>query len=251
MDVVCLHGFLGQSYDWELLELESNLSAKITYPNLLTDPKTIQPFWNWAQIFNETVPSDSLLMGYSLGGRLAMHAVLDNPQLYKGVVIISSHYGLENTEEKKTRLKKDQAWATKFRNTKWESVIQEWNLQPVFSNDSHVFDRHEKEYSREALARSLEVWSLGTQDCLRHQLEQLTTPVLYVVGEDDTRYSGLAQDLQLRHRDSNIWIARQSGHRVPWQQPKEFIKRVSLFIDRIQGEPNVNRSDAMEPSQTI
>lgn len=215
--IVCLHGFLGSPKDWSALELEKHLQSEISYPNLFADRNQIKPFWDWASGFNSSMKQGTLLIGYSLGGRLAMHAAIQSPELYSGVVIISSHYGLTS---KAARLNNDQAWAWRFRNDPWEEVIRDWNSQPVFKNDTHTFTRNEADYSREALARSLDVWSLGRQDYLKDKLKQLPTPLLFIAGEQDTRYASLARSLN--HNDT--WIVEGAGHRVPWEQPQQFTR---------------------------
>lgn len=248
---VCIHGFLGNPSDWMRLGLEKRVKLEVSYPNLLADPDSIVPYREWAEAFNSRISQPTILVGYSLGGRLAMHAALHSPHLYQGLVIISSHYGLTDENEKSARLEHDQKWANRFRKENWEQVIKAWNSQPVFQNDTHTFSRNEQDFSRESLARALDIWSLGRQENLKKRVEELSVPAMFVAGEYDKRYVTLTRSLDLSSPHSNIWIATESGHRVPWQQPNKFTKQLSLFIDAIQGESYASRNDTMESCQTI
>lgn len=230
MNIVCLHGFLGNRTDWMSLELDKHIDADFHYPSLFSKRQSITPFWEWAKSFNESVSSGSLLVGYSLGGRLAMHAVLENPHLYRGAIIISSHYGLRNLEERSARLQHDKKWAERFMQDEWKHLISDWNSQPVFREDIHTFDREEKKFSRESLAHSLDVWSMGRQDYLKEQIEKLTVPILFIAGEQDIRYASLARTLNFSSTDSSVWIVKGAGHRVPWQQRSRFVKKISSFV---------------------
>lgn len=236
MNIICLHGFLGNPTDWMSLELEKYIDAEFHYPSLFSKGRSITPFREWAKSFNESVTSGSLLVGYSLGGRLAMHAVLDSPHLYRGAVIISSHYGLKNAEERSVRLQYDKKWAERFRQDEWKHLISDWNSQPVFQEDTHTFVREEKEFSRESLAHSLDVWSLGRQDHLKEQIEKLPVPILFIAGEQDIRYASLARTLNFTSPRSNTWIVKGAGHRLPWQQCGLFVNKFKLFISALATE---------------
>src|SRR5688500_7213032 len=101
--LVALHGFLGHPRDWD----EFRKALKELSPQ--TDFQTIElPFksggripksmGSWAKKFNQAQKSNhverNILLGYSLGGRLALQAAIDKPGLWDEVVLVSSHPGL-------------------------------------------------------------------------------------------------------------------------------------------------------------
>lgn len=235
MEIICFHGFLGRPGDWKSLSLEQEIDAAFSYPDLFADSAGILPYCDWAGNFSshyKDSSSNRFLIGYSLGGRLALHAVLHNPGLYRGVVLISSHYGLSSPPEKAERLAADRRWAKRFRAEEWGILMRDWDSQPVFRGDAHPFQRKEKEFSRETLAQALEVWSLANQENLKEQLEKLSIPILFIAGKEDVRYAALAETLRFSNSHSACWIAEGAGHRVPWQQPEAFRRRLSDFIKR-------------------
>lgn len=252
MEVICIHGFMGRPDDWKSLKLESHIDAAFTYYDLFASEQGIVPFDEWAYLFNQNIRRKSVLVGYSLGGRLAMHAALANPDLFAGVVIISANYGLNDRKLKSSRWERDLVWADKIMNMPWEKFLGEWNSQPVFSAGDEPFPRKEQDYNRDMLAKSLLTWSLAKQECLKENLQKLSVPVLWAAGEKDTIYAQQAQTLAFQNKDSNIWIATESGHRVPWQNPKEFTHQLKEFINRINGEiHHVSGNCSMANYQTV
>lgn len=220
--IYALHGFLGKPEDWDFLKQSTpdlhaiNLSD---YHNLsLAD---------WAKTFNAHVKvhdtQHNILVGYSLGGRLALHALLDNPSLWQQAVLISTHPGLHTVEEKTSRITADVHWANRFENESWEPLMQGWHEQSVFQSDSFLY-RHEADYKRAALAHQLRHWSTGFQADLREAIATLPMPMLWIAGEKDAKYLECMKTLSFCHPQSKTWIAPNAGHRVLWDAKEELTK---------------------------
>lgn len=224
-------GFLGLPSDWDFLQFPQVAAV---------DPYAFS--WkslpDWGARFNQWVSrqgtAPSLLIGYSLGGRLALHALLNNPKQWKGAVIISAHPGLSDPLEKAKRLKQDRKWADRFEKEEWASLMQAWNRQEVFSHDPPPFEREERDYKRDQLVRTLLQGSLGTQADLRHQISQLEIPLLWITGSNDQRFSALAQSLSFKHPLSRSAKVEGAGHRVPWAQPADFKNLLQKFQDELR-----------------
>lgn len=225
-----LSGFLGLPRDWDFLK----------NPTFITfDWQTIQ--WkslkDWAEKFNALVRKQqrdpSILMGYSLGGRLALHALVNNPIQWKAAIIVSTHPGLSDQQERDERLKKDQRWAERFNQESWPSLMQAWNGQEVFSQDDYQFEREEKNYQRHQLVHALKAGSLGQQEDLRKQISQLNIPILWMTGSRDVRYTQLVESIKFSHPQSKRVIIEDAGHRLPWAQPAQFAEQIRLFLQNI------------------
>lgn len=218
-----LHGFLGHPQDWPSFP---NATHHSLYEEQL-------PYWDWAESFNSKIEGDvpKVLMGYSLGGRLAMHALVQNPKKWAAAVIISAHPGLNSPKLKQDRISSDLAWSEKFRHEAWETLIEAWNGQPVFAQSKPV-KREESSYSRHALSNMLELWSLGQQDDLNRKLKQLSVPILWIVGEDDHKFSQIPYPEN--HPRTKKIIIKNASHRVPWDQPKRLYQEVDRFITNVK-----------------
>ena len=171
-----------------------------------------------------------ILIGYSLGGRLALHALIDRPHQWLAAIIVSAHVGLEDPQERKERKLLDQKWAERFESEVWSNLMQAWNSREVFAHDPFQFKRLERDYQRSYLANILTRGSLGEQMYLKQQIESLPMPILWVTGKNDIRYSQIAKTLTFAHPHSQWVEVEQAGHRVPWVQPQVFKKLVENFL---------------------
>lgn len=217
-----LHGFLGNPEDWRPFPVIDR-RVKIEHEDLA--------FWPWSDRFNAALSpkmeSKNVLLGYSLGGRLGMHALLSNPDYWDAAIFISAHPGLTNAQERRLRLENDRQWAERFLVDEWDKLMQEWNANPVFGGHSLPFVKEEGAFDRHKLARQLVNWSLGNQEPLVPDLKKLGKPMLILAGLQDTKFCLVADQF----RDfAQVELIPESAHRVPWDQPEEFQNQINQFI---------------------
>ena len=227
-----LHGFLGQASDWDFLEQELfEKNIQLEKVNLYEKPK---PFPFWAKDFCQKVEKkggENFLLGYSLGGRLALHVLFQNQELWKKAIIVSAHPGLKTTSEKKERRLTDNQWVEKIQSKDWESLMEEWNSQSVFKNRTKQSpQRLDEDFSREQLVKAMSLWSLSEQSSFWEELEFLETPTLWLTGEQDTKFSLLAEKIpaispNLQKRQIT------GGHRLPWDNREAFVEAVLQWLD--------------------
>jgi len=226
--ICALHGFLGQPKDWDILSFEG-MQAINLFENIYSSKGLKQ----CAQQINKSLQKDDsqVLMGYSLGGRLALHMLLDNPSRWNGAVIISANPGFPTVEAQQERLKQDDYWAQRFIQDPWEELMLDWHSQDLFKGTCSISQRKESEFDRQVLASVLRNWSAGHQEDLSTRLEKLDMPILWIAGERDQRFKKYAGSVKLKHPLSSVWIAPEAGHRTPWDRPQEFKHQVNKFIN--------------------
>lgn len=235
MNLYCLHGFLGLPTDWHILNAKLPEINQIYPLDLLN--KTCLPFNEWAIEFNKSVQDQEKnsfkkpsILGYSMGGRLALHALLENPEIYSSGIIISTNYGIDSIEERKKRLILDHEWSKAFLSDSWQFLMDKWNNQSVFKNAQSIFLREELNFSRKALSQALNVWSLGNQNFLKTEIENLSIPILWCVGELDFKFLEIAKKIQFQNAKSKIVVIKNGGHRAPWENPEEFIIKLNEWL---------------------
>ena len=162
-----------------------------------------------------------ILLGYSMGGRLALQ-MLELRPMQKAIIVSA---GLNAPDEE--RRKRDDEWARRFESEEWGSLMRAWNAQPVFGG--HVVERREEDFDRAELARQLREYSPAVLPPPR--LESIETPVLWIAGERDAKYVEIAQQAVARLPHAELWICPDAGHRVPWEQPDLLVARLRLFLD--------------------
>lgn len=241
--IICLHGFLGLPADWDLVKsyfMISPLAQQFEWwsvdymktPGL--DPRN--GFAQWARNFNLKVrqkfsEGPCVLVGYSLGGRLALHALQADPALYSKAIFISTNPGLQRDKDKEDRAKSDLVWSQKFLEMPWGALQVEWNAQAVFKESLSEPQRLEGHYDRRMLAQSLLEWSLAQQGDFRETIAQQGEKVLWLSGEKDIKFASISMDLQRRSPGLEAKILPKSSHRVLFDQPHELSKAMIQFLE--------------------
>lgn len=223
--IIALHGFLGLPSDWEQWHQRNAPHHQILTPSLWSDPllNCNFSFNEWTHNFISAVTKfrqqgfQVELWGYSMGGRLALHALMAAPDLFKKAMIISANPGLETEELRTDRLKKDLIWSEKFATQEWNSLMQEWNQQPVLLESavlSPKFQRHEVDFNRLSLSKALNHWSIARQKNFWPELSSLKLPIEWHVGALDSIYLNMAQRAAQLNPHIQLMIHENSGHRL-------------------------------------
>ncbi len=172
--------------------------------------------------------SGRVLCGYSMGGRLALHALLADASPWQGAVIVSAHPGLEDADERAARLAADADLAARALAGDWAAFLDDWNSQPVLAGgavgdggDPHRRAARLRQRRRE-IARSFLDWSLGAQEPLWDRLAGIRIPVLWITGAEDPKFTALAGRAAAIMPDARHLVIDGAGHRVPWQNPAAF-----------------------------
>jgi 2-succinyl-6-hydroxy-2,4-cyclohexadiene-1-carboxylate synthase len=208
MAITALHGFLGHGSDWDFLR---DAGFEISTPPLDAIP-----------------PHGDVLLGYSLGGRLALHALLAGAR-YRRAIFVSAGLGIEDEAARAARRTADEAWARRFEHDDWQSLMRDWNAQPVFGG--HAVARDEREYDRAVLAHALRAWSAGALPPVVSRLHELDIPTLWIAGANDPKYCAEAARGAARSRGEAM-IVGGAGHRVPWEAPDALGEAIRSFVER-------------------
>lgn len=218
--LIGLHGFLGTPNDLSSLNLPSLIA-----PNIFSLP--IAPFFSWARRFNSMWRDGGVLLGYSMGGRLALHCLLDDPKKYRSAIIVAAHPGLVYERDRVMRIDNDRRWGRKFLYEPWREVVDEWNSLPVLKS-SKAFVREERDFSRGDLDRALNYFSLGRQDFLTPKINRLPMPILWVSPRNEAdKLCGLS----FKNPHSQI-IFYDGGHRFIFEHPTYITRLIEQFIER-------------------
>lgn len=238
--IFALHGFLGVPKDFDLLDnaLPRGMELVPVDYTLVPSLAPTVSLANWGANFNawvaeylrtrkdlEGVSLRRILLGYSQGGRLALHSLIENSAAWDLALIISANPGIPESE-KKDRRNSDKNWALKFLSGDFKSVVKQWNDQAVFKGSEEP-PRLPEDYRRELLAQSLERWSVSEQQDLRLAIEEIKIPVLWISGERDVKYTRIGEEMAALNANIQSVIVGNAGHRVLFDQPKvlaQFLK---------------------------
>lgn len=242
MLIVCLHGFWGQSKDSApffsaLKKRNPSRSLQLWAPDFFREESPLSPrhgFVDWARNFEEALikqPFDDgiLFLGYSLGGRLLLHALAqlqssERKWPIRQAYFLSSNPGWIDESDIPKRRRWETQWIQRFLQNDWSALQREWNALPVFES-SQVAQREEQQFSRALLALALENWSVT-----RHQrsLEDIkSVPQHWCFGSKDAKYMALGQRMQSQTCPGGFLFLEGKGHRLFMDAPEELAQYVS------------------------
>ncbi len=234
----CLHGAVGTAADW--FPFRDAMESR-GYPVRAVDPWRFldccpRTLADTAVSLNAEVQANAgknLLVGYSMGGRIALHALLAKNSPWDAAVIIGAHPGLETEEDKIARRQIDTDWSVKCLHGEWETFLAEWQAQGILQDAGSLSDRTPLRLRRKEIARSFLDWSLGAQENLWPRLPEIKIPVLWLTGEKDEKFTTLAERAAALMPNARHQVIPHAGHRLPWQQAQAFTDAVIEFADLV------------------
>ncbi|PHM28075.1 2-succinyl-6-hydroxy-2,4-cyclohexadiene-1-carboxylate synthase [Xenorhabdus budapestensis] len=238
--LVWLHGLLGSGNDWLPIVNACNqyTSLVIDFPGHgnSADITITGGFAEMSKLLNETLLvhqiHDYWLIGYSLGGRIAMyHATQNhnNQQRLRGILVEGGNPGLFSQQERDARLLHDRRWVQRFREEPMLEVLADWYQQPVFADlspEQRLRFIHLRRQNRgSSIAGMLENTSLGHQPWLVPALQKLAVPFVYLCGEHDQKFKEIVKQYALPSK-----IIPQAGHNAHSSNPAGFSAAVNHFL---------------------
>jgi len=181
------------------------------------------------------------LLGYSLGGRLALQAALHHPEAVAALILVGAHPGLEDAGEREQRRAADDQLADRIEREGVVPFLGEWQQQPLIRSQENIPEPHRtrmrtvrQRHQAAGLAASLRVHGLGRMPSGWARLTRLRCPALLITGEHDPKFTALAtrmRDLVPRARHV---IVPSAGHCAHLENPTAFEKACQAFLDSME-----------------
>lgn len=145
----------------------------------------------------ESSPERFTLVGYSMGGRVALHVALAAPERVQRLVLVSATPGIEDARERAVRSERDRKLAAQIEAEPIERFVERWRSQPMFELDPPEVDaraRREMLRNRPAgVAAALRDLGTGEMPPLWERLRELRMPVTVLAGERDIKFLAAAE----------------------------------------------------------
>lgn len=228
-DLVLLHGFAGTGRAWDpVLE---RLDAG-TYRALAPDLRGHGAAGAARPVSFAACAGDALaagrpgmtLCGYSLGGRIALHAALAAPARVARLVLVATTAGIEDDDERAARRASDEALAVFAERATPAAFADRWAAQPLFAGTPDEAARIWREdllrNDPRDLAAVLRGIGTGAMEPLWDRLGELTMPVTVMAGERDPKFVALAERLAAALPDATLTIVPAAGHGLPREAPQ-------------------------------
>jgi 2-succinyl-6-hydroxy-2,4-cyclohexadiene-1-carboxylate synthase len=220
--VVFLHGFAATARHWDgvLDALPPGRFTPIPLNIADADPLSAEGV---TRLVRESTEDPLMLVGYSMGGRLALHTALRIPKRVTRLVLISTGAGIEDDGERASRAAADEALAEEIEHGSISSFIERWSAVPLFASDPDwvraevAVDEHRCTPAQ--LAASLRALGPGAIAPMWERLHELSMPVAVLAGEQDAVYTDLGRRLAAAISDARFQCVPGVGHRVALQAP--------------------------------
>ena len=229
-----LHGFLGIKEDWlpmwhyfsqSYFCLACDLPAHAGSADISYDF-----FSSLSQEITRLFSVPLRLIGYSMGGRIALQLAQMHPSLYSHLILLSAHPGITDEREKTARLAKDQEWIAKLNTLDMATFLHHWYDQPLFAS------LHQKPDLLKSMRKRSSSHDPGRLSRLMQQLTiAKSTPVtsfhprtLFLYGEENVYYSKLYAQLP-----NCVFIEKMasSGHSVHLENPHQCAKIILKWLE--------------------
>lgn len=235
---VLAHGFTQTARSWA--EIEHRLAvlaphivtAAVDLPGHGTASHIVTDLWGAADHLVDSGGTGAYV-GYSMGGRVALHAALAHPERVERLVLIGATAGIDDSTEQARRRAQDERLAERIEAIGVEMFIDEWLANPLFAglDEASALREDRRRNTAEGLASSLRTCGTGTQDSLWDRLAEVRCPTLVLVGERDTKFRALGERLVTALPDSRLTMISDTGHSVHLEAPQATAAALSDFLD--------------------
>jgi len=242
-----LHGFTGSKKSWSalfpLLEGRFRLLA-VDLPGHGESGAPASPqryrmeevAADLAELVRELAGEPVHLLGYSMGGRLALFFALQYPELVRSLALESASPGLEGEAEREARRAADEALAERIEAQGVEAFVAEWERLPLFASQASLPEevrralRIQRLRNRpEGLVGSLRGMGTGAQPSLWGRLPELRPRTLLVAGTLDEKFSALNRRMAEAIPAARPELVPGAGHSVHLERPLEYAKLLQRF----------------------
>ena len=171
-------------------------------------------------------------VGYSMGGRVSLHAALAHPREVERLVLIGATAGIDNADARAQRRTDDELLADRIETIGVEAYVDEWLQNPLFSgqtpNQAMRADRLRN--TADGLASSLRLAGTGTQAPLWDRLDEISCPVLLLVGQHDQKFSAIAERMAMALPNAQLRVITGAGHSVHVEQPERTVDALAEWL---------------------
>jgi 2-succinyl-6-hydroxy-2,4-cyclohexadiene-1-carboxylate synthase len=217
---VLLHGFAGTARHWDRVAAALGPSPALALDLLDADPLTPDGV---AALVSARAPERFTLVGYSMGGRLALHSALALGTRVERLVLVSASAGIDDLAARERRRAADEQLAGEIELRGIDWFVERWRGVPLFAGDADWVHEDvavdERRSTPASLAASLRAFGPGSMTPMWDRLGELTRPVAILAGERDEAYVTAGRRLAGALPDATLTIVPGAGHRLALEAP--------------------------------
>ena len=224
-----LHGFTGLAEDWLDGWPTTEPALAVDLPGHGGSVAPEGAFDESLQRLLAALPASiDRVVGYSLGGRLALGLLRLAPQRFRTAIILSAHPGLADPQARASRRAADRRWIERLEQQGIAAFVEAWEALPLFATQasvpaSRLARQRERRLSQSAtgLAASLSVHGLAEMPTMRETIIQSPGALHWVAGAEDRRFSTLAREVERWRPSLRLHLLPGVGHNLLLEAPEQ------------------------------
>ncbi|MBW4560822.1 MAG: 2-succinyl-6-hydroxy-2,4-cyclohexadiene-1-carboxylate synthase [Mojavia pulchra JT2-VF2] len=250
--ILFLHGFMGNidefdeaiqilsdEFSYLILDLPGHGKTQVLGgDDYYTMPKTADAL---IHLLDDLKIPKCFLVGYSMGGRLALYLTLHFPERFIKVVLESASPGLATETERLERIHRDSQIARKLARSierkDFAAFLSNWYNQAIFGNIknhpkyNYMVENRLQNHPVE-LSKSLKLLGTGCQPSLWEKLKENKNPLLLIAGEDDKKFVNINTEMANLCDAIQLKIVSNAGHNVHFENTNDFVQNVKEFFNK-------------------
>lgn len=163
------------------------------------------------------------LCGYSMGGRIALHAAVAAPERIERLILVATTAGIDDPAEREARRAADAALADATEHGTIEAFADRWTAQPLFAGTppqaAAAWRADILDNDPIALAAALRGIGTGSMAPLWDRLGELTMPAIVLAGGRDAKFVALGERLAAGLPAGELVVVQGAGHGIPREDP--------------------------------
>jgi 2-succinyl-6-hydroxy-2,4-cyclohexadiene-1-carboxylate synthase len=262
--LLLLHGFTGSTATWAPFRATLGAGWRLIAVDLLghgASPSPADPaiyavereVERLAVLLDRLAAERAGVLGYSMGGRVALQLALTHPKQVGRLVLESASPGIVDPAERAARVRSDGALAELLEREGIEPFVERWERVPLFASQGRLPAERRANVRADrlrrdpvGLANSLRGAGQGVAPPVLDRLGKLAMPTLLLVGALDERYVGFGRLMAERIHSAELVVVPDAGHAVHLEQPRAFEAAVADFLRRQGFAPD--QGSALDPT---